>query len=186
MLKHTGWVLTGLLILTVLTVGCKIISVDHQEITAQMAIGNSFNVHPPNQTQADTTINTADYWPEGFSGWTISSISLNDLKFSVSGVSSSDLGKSASFGLKFSVLPSTSTQAFGTTDVLTLGEIVANPMSVWNNHVHIDSTGNAKLMLAVQNKQTVKLIGNVISPSSNNMTFSVTDSIKFQITFRKD
>jgi hypothetical protein len=185
MFKHSRWILAGLLILTLSLLSCKLISVDQQAVTVVVTIEQTFNVHPPNQTSNSTTINTADYWPEGFDGWSILNSNLTDLQFAVSGVSTQERSVSASFKVDFNVLPSGAVQELGTTDQMTLGEILDTPMTVWNDKVNINTAGKNALLSAVSGKKTINLTGTTQN-ASGDAEFACIATIKVQLTLQKD
>jgi len=182
MLKYSRWIFTGLLILTVTLVSCKLISVENQRVNVVVSVEHPFSVWPPNHTTSIDTINIENYWPDGFDGWSVESAELNDVLFSVSGVSPQDSTKSANFIAEFRILPPTTTvkDLLGTTQTLTLGEILRIPMSVWNNKVTIDPAGRAKWIAAVSNRQSIEVTVTTQNPTGV-VEFSGVITIKVQL-----
>jgi len=185
MLKYSRLILAGLLILGLCLVSCKLINVENQAVTVMVTIEQAFNVHPPNQTTSTTTINTADYWPSGFDGWSIDNADLSDLQFSVTGVSTQERSVSASFKVDFRTLPSGAAQEIGHSQTATLGEIIDTPMSVWNSKVTINSAGKDALLAAVAQKKSVELIG-YTQNASGEAEFACVATIKVQLHLQKD
>jgi hypothetical protein len=188
MLKYTRWIFAGLMILTLSLVSCKLISVEQQAVNVLVTIEHTFNVHPPNQTSDHSIINTADYWPEGFEGWSIQNSDLTDIQFTVSGVSTAERNVSGNFIVRFTVTnppPTANNQLLGTTQTLTLGEIFDTPMTVWNDKVTIDPTGKAALLSAVAGKKTIDLMGATQS-ASGEAEFGCVLTVKVQLSLVKN
>ena len=185
MFKYSSWILAGLIVLALSMLSCKLISVDQQAVNVAVTIEQTFNVHPPNQTSSSTTINTADYWPDGFDGWSIDTADLTDLQFSVSDVSTQERAVSASFKVEFRTLPSGTVQEIGHTQTATLGEILDTPMDVWNSKVTINAAGKTALLNAVALKQSIELIGTTLN-ASGEADFNCIATIKVQLSLKKN